>query len=139
MNWLKKLLGGSTEKPGPVSTATLKKEPGNIYVLRISGKLNKATMDSVQVVGARDIARGATDLKLLVVLTDFTGWTGGGNWGDIDFFIQYEANISKIAVVADARWESETLVFLGAGRRTGEVRFFQTGQDVQAQAWLVEK
>jgi len=138
MNWLKKLLGISDPETGPISTATLTKEAGNMYALRIGGKLSKSTVDHIQAVAAKDIERGAKDLKILVVLTDFLGWKGGADWGDINFFIQYESNISKIAVVGEARWEVETLAFLGAGRRTGQVKYFKTGQDVQARAWLVE-
>jgi hypothetical protein len=139
MNWVKKLFGCHDEKPGPISTATLKKEAGNFFVLRIGGKLSKATMDRVQAFAERYISKGQTDLKLLVILTDFCGWKGGDNWGDIDFFIQYESNISKIAIVGDAAWETETLVFLGAGRRTGQVRFFKTEQETLARTWLGER
>jgi hypothetical protein len=139
MNWLKKLFGSDSSKPTQVpSVATLKKEAGNIFVLRIGGKLNKATVDHIQAFAAREIERGTTDLKVLLVLADFTGWKGGDNWGDINFFIQYEANISKIAVVGEPRWEAETLAFLGAGRRTGQVKFFKAGLEIQARAWLAE-
>jgi hypothetical protein len=39
-------------------------------------------------------------------------------------------------VVGEPRWKDETLAFLAAGHRTGKVRFFMTGQETQARAWL---
>jgi hypothetical protein len=138
MNWLKKLFGGTAEKPAPVTVATVQKLPGNIYVLRLGGKLNKATLDRIQAIAAQDIERGTKALKLLVILNDFKGWRHGDDWGNIDFFAQYEAFITRIAVLGDARWKDETMMFLAAGQRTGEVRFFVASQEAQARAWLVE-
>jgi hypothetical protein len=138
MNWLKKLLGlgEETAKSAPSSSATLKKEPGNLYVIRISGTLNKATVDKIQSIGARDFDAGTEEMKTLVVLTDFQGWRRGDNWGDIDFLAQYGDRVSRMAVVGDMKWETETKMFLAAGHRKGEVRYFGTGQESQARAWL---
>jgi hypothetical protein len=138
MEWLKKLMGGGG-KPVPETVATVQKLPGNIYVLRLGGVLNKATVDRIQAIAAHDLAQGSKDLKMLVLLDDFRGWRQGDAWGDIDFFAQHEASISRIAVVGDPRWESETLAFLGAGHRTGTVRFFTPGRDEQARAWLIQQ
>ena len=134
MEWLRKLMGKA--EPAPTVTATLRKEPGNLYVLNISGVLNKATVDNIQAVTARDIDGGADDLNILVVLQNFGGWKRGDNWGDIDFFAKYEQRIAKIAVVGDMRWETETQMFLAAGHRRGEVRYFAPGQEDAARAWL---
>jgi hypothetical protein len=136
MKWLKSLFGGKSREAGPALVATVQKEAGNVYVLRIGGVLNKATLDRIQSIAAQDIARGAKDLKLLLILGDFRGWRRGDDWGDIDFFARHEASIARIAAVGDARWEDETLAFLAAGHRSGEVRFFETGREPQARAWL---
>lgn len=137
MNWLMKLLGCGGAKPAPETVATVQKLPGNIYVLRLGGTLNKATLDRIQAIAAQDIERGAKELKLLVILNDFKGWRRGDDWGNIDFFAQYEAFITRIAVVGEAGREAETMAFLGANHRTGEVRFFTTGHEAEARAWLV--
>jgi hypothetical protein len=137
MNWLKRLLGGKAAKAAPETVATVQKLPGNIYVLRLGGKLNKATLDRIQAIAAQDIERGAKSLKILIILSDFKGWRQGDDWGNIDFFAQYEAFITRIAVVGEAARGAEAMAFLGANHRTGEVRFFTTGQEAQARAWLV--
>jgi hypothetical protein len=139
MSFLKSLFG--LGKPAKTATqapvASLKKEAANLYVLRIGGVINKATVDRIQQICVADFERGAKDLRVLMVLSDFKGWTRGDNWGDLSFFAQYEQNIARIAVVGDARWETQMLMFLGAGRRTGEVNYFAPAEEAKARAWLV--
>jgi len=137
MKWLRNLFGESKPPTADV-TATLRKEPGNVYVLRIGGMLNKATTDKIQAVAARDIEAGAQDLKLLLVLRNFRGWKRGDDWGDIEFFARYGEQIARIAVAGDPRWEAETLIFLGSGHRKGEVRYFPLEQEAAARAWLTQ-
>jgi len=55
------------------------------------------------------------------------------------FFEPYERHITRIAGVGKPEWESGVCVFPGQGRRTGEVKYFVTGQEPQARAWLNEK
>lgn len=136
MKWLRSLLGGSETKPQPETVATVQKAPGNIYVLRLGGVLNKATLDRIQGIAEKDIANGAKELKLLVILSDFKGWRKGDDWGNIDFFAQYETYITRIAVVGEASWEPETLLFMAAGHRTGTVRYFTPGNETEARVWL---
>ncbi|HAL92515.1 MAG TPA: STAS/SEC14 domain-containing protein [Verrucomicrobia bacterium] len=136
MNWLKKLLGKTPDKPSV--TAAFRKEPNGVYALRIGGVLNKATLDNVQAVARHNIEAGAKDLKVLLFLEDFRGWKRGDDWGDLDFFARHESSIAKIAVVGEPRWEAETLLFLGAGRRHGEARFFPKHFEGKARAWLAE-
>ena len=136
MNWLKRLLGMAPAAPSV--TATFRRESDGLYVLRIGGTLNKATLDNVQSLGQRAIEAGARNLKVLLFLEDFRGWKRGDDWGDLDFFARHEANVAKIAVVGDPRWEAETRLFLGAGRRHGEVRFFPEHFEGRARTWLAE-
>jgi hypothetical protein len=139
MQWLQKLFGGGdTKKAGAASapTATLKKESANTYVLRVGGLMNKATVDRIQAIAAQDIERGARNLKVLIIFENFQGMRRGDEWGDVDFFARYEANIAKIALIGDLRREEEAKLFLGAGRRSGEVRCFAPGEEKQARAWL---
>jgi hypothetical protein len=137
MKWLRSLLGGTSSKPAPAPAAvvTMKKEGANLYVLRISGRLSKATTDRIQTVAAREIEQGTKDLKVLVSLNGFEGW-GKGDWGDVDFFMRYGDDIARIAAVGEARWKDPLMIFLLAGRRRGEVRYFLPDQEPQARAWL---
>ena len=136
MNWFRKLFG---KLPAPPSVmATFRKEPNGVYALHIGGTLNKATLDNIQAVARHNIEAGARDLKVLLLLDDFRGWKRGDDWGDLDFFSRYEEFIAKIAVVGEPRWEAETRLFLGAGRRQGQVRYFPPHYQGRARAWLAE-
>jgi hypothetical protein len=136
MTWLQSLLGGKeTKPPAPTSSATVQREDGNVYVIRIGGVLNRGTTDRIQTFAVQDIARGV-NVKMLLILDGFQGWRKGDDWGDIDFFSRYEAGIAKIAAVGGEEWKTSTLLFLGAGHRTGEVRYFAPGQEAAARAWL---
>jgi hypothetical protein len=141
MKLLKKLLGkdkaAAPAKPAAAATRFYK-SPEGIYVFELSGVLNKATVDRVQLIATTEFKRGVTNAKLMIVLKGFVGWKGGDDWGNLDFFMQYEHNIARIAVVGDARWQAEMQMFLGAGRRTGEVRFFLPGQEKPARDWLTK-
>src|SRR5207249_12321006 len=63
--------------------------------------------------------------RLLVILENFEGWERGADWGnDLDFLFLHSGKISKIAIVAESRWETLALAFAGAGVRRAPVKFF---------------
>ena len=134
MKWMQRLLG--TSRAESTVNASFRCEVGGVYVLRIGGLLNKTTLDHVQATAQREIEAGAKDLKVLLILQEFLGWKRGDDWGDLDFFGQHEADIAKLAVVGEDRWEEDARLFLGAGRRHGEVRFFPLHHEGKARAWL---
>ena len=59
-----------------------------------------------------------------------------GEWGDLTFMYEYDSCIEKIAVVAEANWKDEMLMYLGAGRRQSEVKFFFYDEAKDARDWL---
>jgi SpoIIAA-like len=62
----------------------------------------------------------------------------GADWNDLDFMISHGGKISKIAIVAEPRWETLALAFAGAGVRRAPVKFFPTSELEQARSWLAE-
>lgn len=138
MSWLTRILGwrrGGAESSAR-NTTTLVSGPKGIAELRIRGMVDKAIVNRVQEVAASDVARGRKDIKLLIILDDFRGWKRGDDWGDLTFFIEHGNVISQIAVVGDPKWEGDMMMFLGASRRTGAVRFFGPEGETQARRWL---
>lgn len=115
--------------------ATIQRESNGVWTLRITGVLRKAELDAAQAAAVRD-AETAEHVRALVIAEDFRGWERGADWGDLDFFVEYGNRIEKIAMVAEPKWESQLLVFTGAGFRKTEVKFFPTAQLDQARAWL---
>jgi len=74
--------------------------------------------------------------RLLAILEDFQGWERGADWNDLDFLVSHSGEIAKIAIVAEPRWETQSLAFAGAGVRRAPVRFFPPDQLAAARAWL---
>jgi hypothetical protein len=114
---------------------TIRREESGLMVLRISGLLRKSEMDAALAAEARKWGP-ATRIKVLVLAEDFEGFERGADWGDISFLIKHDHQIDKIAIVADPKWETETLTFAGAGFRQGQVKFFSLKLVAQARAWL---
>jgi hypothetical protein len=107
----------------------------SIWQLKIGGWLKKSELDAAQEAGRGEIER-VGNLKILLVLEDFRGWEPGANWGDITFAATYGDRIEKIAVVGDTKWETPMLMFVGAGCRRSEVKYFRGTDLAAARDWL---
>jgi hypothetical protein len=112
-------------------------QPNDTYVLRISGTLKRSEFGAEQTELARHIDTGSKP-RLLVILENFEGWERGADWNDLDFMISHGGKISKIAIVAEPRWETLALAFAGAGVRRAPVKFFPPNELEQARNWLAE-
>jgi hypothetical protein len=115
----------------------IQQQPNDTYVLRISGTLKRSEFGAEQSVLARNIDTGSKP-RLLVILENFEGWERGADWNDLDFLFSHAGKISKIAIVAEPRWETPALAFAGAGFRRAPVKFFPPNELDQAQSWLAE-
>ncbi len=76
-------------------------------------------------------------VRVLIHLDHFTGWESGEHWGDISFFCRHDQEIDRIAVVGEARWRDEMLLFLFGDQRHAETRFFTDSDLTAARAWLL--
>jgi SpoIIAA-like len=113
-------------------------QSNDIYVLRMSGTLKRSEFGAEQSALARQIDSGSKP-RLLVILENFEGWESGADWGnDLDFLFLHSGKISKIAIVAEPRWETLALAFAGAGVRRASVKFFPPNELEQARSWLAE-
>lgn len=74
--------------------------------------------------------------RVLVILDHFTGFESGVDWDDLDFQLSYGSDIVRIAIVGEPQWEPRALAFAGAGVRRAPVKFFKTGDEPGARAWL---
>ena len=112
-------------------------EPNETCVLRISGILKRSEFGAEETALARHIDTGSNPC-LLVILENFEGWERGADWNDLDFYISHGRKISRIAIVAEPRWEALALAFAGAGVRRTPVKFFPPRQLEQARSWWAE-
>lgn len=113
----------------------LRREEGDVRVLWVAGLLKKSEFDAA--VNAEAAQWGPeTRVRVLVLADEFQGWEQNEEWGDISFFFAHGDQIDRIAIVADPKWETEMMLFAGAGLRRAPVRFFPSGQTASARAWL---
>ena len=112
-------------------------EEDPIWRLRVSGVLKKAELDSAQAMAGQEIEK-AGKIKVLVILEGFQGWEKGPDWADMTFTAMHGDEIEKIAIVGDPKWETDALMFAGAGVRRTQVKFFVPGEEAPARAWLRE-
>ena len=116
----------------------MKYEPNGICALSISGILKRSEFGTEQSALADKIDTGSKP-RLLVILENFEGWERNADWGnDLDFLFVHSSKISKIAIVAESRWETLALAFAGAGVRRAPVKFFPPKDLDQARNWLAE-
>ena len=117
--------------------AQIQDQADDIFVLRISGILKRSEFGAEERALARHIDSGSKP-RLLVILENFEGWERGADWNDLDFIFSHAGKISKIAIVAEPRWETPVLAFAGAGVRRTPVKFFPSKELEQARSWLAE-
>ncbi len=116
-------------------SATIKKESDDLFVVHVSGLFTFEDLKEVENKASEGIDRSGK-VKLLVLAEEFTGWGKEGDWGDLTFMHEYDPYIEKIAVVAEANWKDQMLMYIGAGRRKAEVKFFLYDEEKDARDWL---
>jgi len=114
-------------------SATFTEESENLFVFRIEGLFTFDDLKEAQSKAGGEMKRGET-VKLLILAEEFSGWGKEGDWGDLTFMYEHDPYIKRIAVVANAKWLDEILMFLGAGRRQASVESFHSEQ--AARDWL---
>jgi len=108
---------------------------GCLLVVKITGKLSKPEMDASQK-AAIDVIRREGRARILIVGENFEGWEEKGNWGDLSFMMKYDAQIERIAIVGQQKWEDLVTAFTGKGMRSAQVEYFLPGQLALARAWI---
>ena len=67
---------------------------------------------------------------------DFSGWSLAALWRDLKFDYAHKAQFGRIAVIGDKRWEKWGMD-LSNPLSPGEMRFFERGQEADAEEWLL--
>ena len=111
------------------------RESEDLLVVDIKGTFTFEDLKEVQDKGHGEIDRSGK-VKILVLAEEFSGWGKEGDWGDLTFMYEHDADIEKIAVIAAEEWMDQILMFLGDGRRKALVRSFQPDKQKDARDWL---
>ena len=116
-------------------SVTFTKESDDLFVIKLQGIFTFDDLKEIEKKAHEQIDRNKKN-KVLVLAEDFSGWGKEGDWGDLTFMYEYDPYIEKIAVVAEANWKDEMLMYIGAGRRKAEVEFFLYDKEKDARDWL---
>ena len=114
---------------------TFTKESDDLFVVRVQGVLTFEDLKEVEKKASEGFDR-SSKVKVLVLAKEFSGWGKEGDWGDLTFMYEYDPYIDKIAVVAEGKWKDQILMFIGAGRRQAQVKFFLSDEEKDAREWL---
>jgi hypothetical protein len=109
---------------------------GNLVAVQVTGKLVKA--DYERCVAEFDrLIRQHGKVSLLFELSDFHGWEVGALWDEIKLDMKHFADIERLAVVGDKKWEKDMVAFYRPFTEA-TVRYFDQGNAADARKWLLE-
>jgi hypothetical protein len=106
-----------------------------VLTIRITGTLRKSELTAAQK-NAAEILQKRGDSRLLVVAEKFEGWEKGGDWGDLSGQKKLDAQIDRMAIVGEKRWEDVALLFTGKGIRHIDIEYFSPTELSRARDWL---
>ncbi len=112
------------------------KDSGKILEVRVTGKLVHA--DYERFVPEFDrLAKKHGKLRLLFEMSDFHGWELHAAWDDLKLGVKHFADIERIAMVGDKKWEEWMAKFCRPFTRA-KVRYFESDSMDEARIWLGE-
>ena len=109
---------------------------GKILVVNVSGKLTKAEYEQL-VPEFERLVRQHGKLRLLFDMTGFHGWEAGALWEDIKFDVRHHADIERLAMIGDKKWEHGIAAFCKPFTKA-TIRYFTHSEFAEARKWLRE-
>ena len=115
----------------------LKEESGGkVLAVHVSGTLEKA--DYVHFVPEFErLVQQHGHLRVLFDMTDLHGWEAGALWEDTKFAIHHFADIERLAMVGEKRWQQGMATFCKPFTKA-TIRYFDHADATEARAWLAE-
>lgn len=106
----------------------------DIVQVNLSGKLHRDDYDTF-VPGIEAVIGRAGKVRFLMIMEDFHGWDLGAVWEDTKFDMKHHADIARIAMVGDKKWEQwmakVCMPFTGA-----HIKYFDLSELDAARAWI---
>ena len=120
-----------------MSYQLIKKNDHDNWV-KLSGKLTVRDFQELQTLAKLSLEQFG-QLRMLVELEDFQGWSKESGWEDSTFLEENAESMSKLAFVGDEKWKDEIFMFTGKPMRQIAIEFFPQDQFDEAQAWLSDE
>jgi SpoIIAA-like len=109
---------------------------GKILVVHVSGKLAKADYEQFVPEFERLIIKHGKS-RLLFDMTGLHGWDAGAAWEDAKFAIKHFADIERLAMVGEKKWQHGMATFCKPFTKA-TVRYFDHTDAAEARKWLGE-
>ncbi|MGD8818282.1 MAG: STAS/SEC14 domain-containing protein [Acidobacteriota bacterium] len=105
-----------------------------VIEVNLSGKLHKEDYDTF-VPGVEAIIERAGKVRFLMIMHDFHGWDLRSVWEDTKFDMKHHADISRIAMVGDKKWE-EWMAKICRPFTGARIRYFDESEVDAAREWI---
>ena len=109
---------------------------GKILVVHVTGKVVKTDYEHF-VPEFERLVRQQGKLRVLFDMADFHGWDAGALWEDIKFDIKHFADIERLAMVGEKKWQQGMATFC-TPFTTATIRYFDHADVAEARKWLDE-
>jgi hypothetical protein len=107
---------------------------GKLLNVHVSGKLTSADYDHFVPEFERLVGLHGK-LRVLFDMTGFHGWDAGALWEDSKFAIKHFADIERIAMVGETKWQHSMATFCKPFTKA-TIQYFDHAQLTEARAWL---
>jgi len=107
---------------------------GKVLEVKLSGKLTAQDYERF-VPELYRLIKQYGKVRLLAQMHDFHGWELGALWQDIKFDWKHFADIERLALVGDRKWEAGMATFCKPFT-SSQVRYFDESQLDEARAWV---
>jgi len=107
---------------------------GKLLNVHVSGKLTSADYEHFVPEFERLVGEHGK-LRVLFDMTDFHGWNVGALWADTKFAVRHFADIERIAMVGETKWQHGMATFCKPFTKA-TVRYFDHAEAATARSWL---
>ena len=119
-----------------MSIQLTEEDGGKLLEVHVSGKLVKADYEHF-VPEFERLLRQHGRLRVLFDMTGFHGWEASAVWEDIKFDIKHFADIERLAIVGEKKWQNGMATFCKPFTKA-TIRYFDHSDAAAARTWLVE-
>jgi hypothetical protein len=109
---------------------------GNLLVVQVSDKLTNSDFEKLAPEFQR-LVQQRGKVRVLYELNDFHGWDAKALWDEIKFDFKNFADVERIAVVGDVKWE-HCVEELWKPFTLAKVQYFHRIDSSKARTWLRE-
>lgn len=109
-------------------------QEGNILYMTVSGKLDDSDYDKL-VPRLREMMDEYKEIRWLIKLEDFEGWSPHAFWRDISFALSNRLQLRKLGIVGDNQWH-EAMAEVFEVYTANDVEYFNRDHEKQAREWI---